>query len=95
MPPPPPSSTEYNVYCSVTIGSLTYDNNATFTLGSGNETFNLQIPELELTSGSTIISISPLLVQHGDSITFEQTSNPILQYSHGSTKLIQPDSNFY
>ena len=90
MSPPSPSSV---LHIKTFVGNLTFGNTITGGIGTQG-TLSITTPELELTAGSTLIYNIIYLTVGNVAFTFIQDSSTF-NFSHGSTKMIQPNSGFY
>ena len=89
MSPPSPSST---LHIKTFIGNITYGNTIN-NIGTQG-TLSLTTPEVEISAGSTLIYNQIYLTVGNVAFTFIQDSSTF-NFTHGSTKMIQPNSGFY
>ena len=89
MPIPGPGST---LHIKTFVGNITYGNTIN-NIGTQG-TLSVTTPEVEITAGSTLIYNQIYLTVGNVAFTFTQDSS-IFNFTHGSTKMIQPNSGFY
>lgn len=89
--PVPAGNSEINI--QIIIGGSTYNFLTSPIPVSGN--LPITLPELEITSGSTNITCFVQITTGSVGFTLTEGSGSFFAYTHGSTKLIQPDSGFY